>query len=231
MKLWKLVSVAIVLSASISAHAAILSYGGYTHDTTTDIVTGNNLEWLQWDVTTRESIDSITPQLDTLYGGGWSIASNEQMAHLFNAFDFGITFDSYEFTYQSVTTPYIYPDSLAETDEMFIAMFGDTSAGTGSYCFFSHCFKQAAAYFGSDLDNDGLVNDALVRDDYQYASNGDRVLGYVTLDSDFTPLSRSDAMVGIALTREISAVPIPAAIWLFGSGLIGLVGFLRRKKI
>ena len=28
-----------------------------------------------------------------------------------------------------------------------------------------------------------------------------------------------------------SVVPIPAAVWLFGSGLIGLMGFVRRKKI
>lgn len=28
----------------------------------------------------------------------------------------------------------------------------------------------------------------------------------------------------------VSAVPLPAAAWLFGSGLIGLIGFARRKK-
>ena len=28
-----------------------------------------------------------------------------------------------------------------------------------------------------------------------------------------------------------STVPVPAAVWLFGSGLIGLVGFARRKKV
>jgi len=28
----------------------------------------------------------------------------------------------------------------------------------------------------------------------------------------------------------VSAVPVPAAVWLFGSGLIGLAGFARRKK-
>ncbi|MDH5387719.1 MAG: VPLPA-CTERM sorting domain-containing protein [Gammaproteobacteria bacterium] len=28
----------------------------------------------------------------------------------------------------------------------------------------------------------------------------------------------------------VSAVPVPAAAWLFGSGLIGLIGFVRRKK-
>ncbi len=30
---------------------------------------------------------------------------------------------------------------------------------------------------------------------------------------------------------EVSAVPIPAAVWLFGSGLLGLVGIARRKKV
>jgi len=29
---------------------------------------------------------------------------------------------------------------------------------------------------------------------------------------------------------EISAVPVPAAVWLFGSGLLGLIGMARRKK-
>jgi len=32
-----------------------------------------------------------------------------------------------------------------------------------------------------------------------------------------------------AFTRTVSAVPVPAAVWLFGSGLIGLAGIARRK--
>ena len=32
------------------------------------------------------------------------------------------------------------------------------------------------------------------------------------------------------MTTEFSAVPIPATAWLFGSGLIGLIGIARRKK-
>ena len=28
---------------------------------------------------------------------------------------------------------------------------------------------------------------------------------------------------------QVGAVPIPAAVWLFGSGLIGLIGLARRK--
>jgi len=30
---------------------------------------------------------------------------------------------------------------------------------------------------------------------------------------------------------EVSAVPVPAAVWLFGSGLLGLVGVARRKRM
>ena len=29
---------------------------------------------------------------------------------------------------------------------------------------------------------------------------------------------------------QIAAVPVPAAVWLFGSGLLGLIGIARRKK-
>jgi len=30
---------------------------------------------------------------------------------------------------------------------------------------------------------------------------------------------------------KVGAVPIPAAVWLFGSGLLGLIGISRRKKV
>lgn len=36
---------------------------------------------------------------------------------------------------------------------------------------------------------------------------------------------------GLTGEFEVSAVPVPAAVWLFASGLIGLVGFSRRKKV
>jgi hypothetical protein len=35
----------------------------------------------------------------------------------------------------------------------------------------------------------------------------------------------------IVFTANISPVPVPAAIWLFGSALIGFVGFSRRRKV
>lgn len=32
------------------------------------------------------------------------------------------------------------------------------------------------------------------------------------------------------VSMTVNAIPVPAAVWLFGSGLIGLVGMARRKK-
>jgi hypothetical protein len=36
--------------------------------------------------------------------------------------------------------------------------------------------------------------------------------------------------VGYSVTLTPSAVPVPAAVWLFGSGLLGLVGIRRKMK-
>ena len=35
---------------------------------------------------------------------------------------------------------------------------------------------------------------------------------------------------GQTLAVDVKVVPVPAAVWLFGSGLIGLVGVARRKR-
>ena len=45
-----------------------------------------------------------------------------------------------------------------------------------------------------------------------------------------TPGSANIAGTGNCSATNISAVPLPAAAWLFGSGIIGLTGFARRKK-
>ena len=33
-----------------------------------------------------------------------------------------------------------------------------------------------------------------------------------------------------AVAIDVQTVPVPAAVWLFGSGLLGLIGMARRKQ-
>ncbi|PCJ83805.1 MAG: hypothetical protein COA54_14955 [Thiotrichaceae bacterium] len=40
----------------------------------------------------------------------------------------------------------------------------------------------------------------------------------------------NDLFAWAVQSGDVSAVPVPAAAWLFGSGLLGLVGVARRKS-
>jgi hypothetical protein len=62
-----------------------------------------------------------------------------------------------------------------------------------------------------------------------------------TVDSDADPFSGLSDLIYISGPGDVrddvdagmyrTVVPVPAAVWLFGSGLLGLFGVARRKKI
>ena len=51
-----------------------------------------------------------------------------------------------------------------------------------------------------------------------------------SLDSYVDYLSFTNAGDTQTWDFAVATVPVPAAVWLFGSGLLGLVGVARRKK-
>ncbi|MCP3671581.1 MAG: PEP-CTERM sorting domain-containing protein [Gammaproteobacteria bacterium] len=52
-----------------------------------------------------------------------------------------------------------------------------------------------------------------------------------SLDEAGSPYDLSNPVENIyELDTMISAIPIPATVWLFGSGILGLIGFSRRRK-
>jgi hypothetical protein len=104
------------------------------------------------------------------------------------------------------------------------------------------------SFIYSDFETDSLLifsgNNSLSPDDVSMAMSWEFMLAQgeqalitmalgTTLPGGFS-LEQLDpdssTSIYLSSTLAISAVPIPAAIWLFGSGLIGLVGFSKRSK-
>lgn len=80
----------------------------------------------------------------------------------------------------------------------------------------------------NNFNNTNLQGLGIYYDSNQSGSLQQVVLGYddqtINDDNDF------EDMLVRADFRPDSVVPLPAAVWLFGGGLLGLVGMARRKK-
>lgn len=64
----------------------------------------------------------------------------------------------------------------------------------------------------------------------EYAPNTDIALSFgMNRGFNGSAYKSLNAYAWAVQSGDVSAVPIPAAVWLFGSGLIGLVGLARRK--
>ena len=59
---------------------------------------------------------------------------------------------------------------------------------------------------------------------------GSAGMEWLNQTSDLAQFNHSLYALSSELVVPPSAVPVPAAVWLFGSGLIGLIGIARRKK-
>ena len=78
------------------------------------------------------------------------------------------------------------------------------------------------------LDALGIVHLSFGTDSHGYTSN----LFFYGLNRHFSHNPGGSAVVGPPLvTGPPPAVPIPAAVWLFGTALIGFVGMSRRTKV
>ncbi len=237
----KLIILAGLLLTSVTAHATVISHFGYERDSASNIVTGGGLEWLKWDVTKGMSINSA---LSTHAAQGWRLASNIEMASLFNTFQFG----SYVFTsaekYDQTTSASWSPSEDTNYNkflEIFGATFTDAPTclvGQVSRCYpAGDVFRIAQAMFGNDFNNNGYHNVATVRDDSIYLTGDGNAAtgGYIAiLHGDEIPSNHENAWLGVALVRAVDTsavdVPTPGPIGLLALGLVAL-GYRRRPVL
>lgn len=105
--------------------------------------------------------------------------------------------------------------------------FGTFSSATAAYA--GGALGNGPAYYGNFIGgNSALVGFGTINGFYRYANNTNTFLPEAFAISGSQPVSLSAA--GVVTFGAPAAVPIPAAVWLFGSGLLGLVGIGRRRK-
>lgn len=222
----KIISLVCFLIISSSANAGLISYNNYTLDEDTNIVSSENLQWLQWDETHLMSVDSA---LAAYSSDGWQLASNQQMSNLFNTFNLASSnlWDADENTSQTITTAYASGDDISIDPELqFLALFGvNRSLDFGWW----DLIKETGAIFGNDLDGDNLYNLASVTDDYDVPPFMQQRDNSASLKNDIFTSTTSGGIYGVALVRTVD-VPEPSSLAVFSLALICLIQLRPRKN-
>ena len=231
MKYWKTTSIisSLVLSMCIITNAE----ASFVHN-----VGGVDYEWMEFSATVNQSRRDVEAQFvdanSALYGYRYA-SQAETMALL----------ESYTGTHNLEEKHTRYADGMN-------ALF--TDFGTLSSTYIGRVYTNQAAYGDNTIfDFSHMVNSYFYYGnanecDNEYWTCWGRVSGYalegaitaydvdknwgwdVSLGwqntSALTPAYQTSASL---IVKDVSAVPVPAAVWLFGSGLVGLAGLARRK--
>ena len=119
--------------------------------------------------------------------------------------------------------------SFDATDYYDVDISSWTSYGSGGFGLWNTSTGDALKLFGGPFLGVpiGYVSGEIISGSATKLGSSFASLGFITGSyvSTLTNGSITDTVI-----VNISAVPAPAAVWLFGSGLLGLIGIARRKK-
>lgn len=123
---------------------------------------------------------------------------------------------------QAITVSFDYRGTLADGGVIFAELFSELDGGGVSK---AELLSGGPLFPNADPDvwSTAVFNTTL----------GPDVAGGVTLQLKASCGAAASCLADIYFDNakmEVNAVPVPAAVWLFGSGLLGLVGVARRKK-
>lgn len=204
MKLWKLAFSTAALVLSSSVNAAVITHGNLVTDDTTNFITDITTDrmYLRFNAFDLTYADTITAISAGGQFEGWSIATGHVVDDFLNA-ALGVSSTACD-------GPASYGTSCGTITGWTSGNFGDTyNSGLDYFAFLTS--PGSARQTGLVLiEPSGKINEY-----YNWGA-----------------LTGPDTWNGInyLLYRNVSVVPVPAAIWLFGSGVVGLAGFARRKK-
>ncbi|OAI21312.1 hypothetical protein A1359_19395 [Methylomonas lenta] len=211
-KIYRLAIGAILLGITVESHASLVSNdllgsgdGLLTYDSDT------KLSWLDLTATVGQSYNQIMAG----FGGytsnqGFRYATENEVAELFS--DAGVSQTSWVWGYWNYNNPgYVANSTL-------VSLLGITYPFDGLSTY-SIGLTGSNTFGTQDSHDYAMVG---------YNNHADYIasLAIGTLEN-----STNSSNVGSFLVKDVSNVPIPGAAWLFGSVLVGLVSFSRRKAL
>lgn len=218
-------SAAVINETSTDLDATFVDNGYYHTDTTTDTTT--DIEWLDFsnfigDEYVGSTMGySINDNIDWFKQDGWEFATYTEVDGLFDLFFGDLFVDSGNGTMGLTESE---TDAMIQARNTWLYSFGIDADlidnGDSSYTLDSNLYS-LGMYEAQDgiqlLGIDLLLNplsSTIYGPDYQTGLN-------LTMDT-------VNPNLGVFMVRNVSVVPIPPAIWLFGAG-IGLIVVARRK--
>ena len=172
--------------------------------------TSSNLDWLDLTVTNNLEYYDVYAQLSS--GGmfeGWRFAYSHEVEALWSNLGVDLNTSISETSINSLD-PFVQEAAI---------LLGNTSCELNCSDYPYGTF----GYTGTLLYSTIYGDLSLTMGAYQYMQES------TTYSTTYESTHTARIDTGSYLVRA-SVVPIPAAVWLFGSGLISLVGFARRKK-
>ena len=170
--------------------------------------TSNNLEWLDWRLTSNRSYSDVFAETQGGNLDGWRYATASEFEDLATSAGIPNTF------FNSA------PGGTHSGFDLLKGLLGFVTHTNGK--------EYTVAFSATSLSLGSHVLGGFIGPSATVFEIPDATSSPVSL-SKFFPDGNPNYLIGSALVRDVSAVPVPAAVWLFGSGMLGLIGFARRK--